>query len=292
MGLRGHSAPVPRRRPEIELEIARELRNPLGAYLQARRAQVGPEQKGLRTAGVRRVPGLRREEVALLAGISADYYLRLERGRDRNPSAQVLDAIARVLDLDDAHVAHLHALAADHASPRRRAEALPHGAESLLHALPVPAFVETMRFDVVAANAAARAVSPRLEPGRNRLRDLLLDEDERTLIPAWKRATECLVGSLRQSMGEDTTDSALIRLVTELSVASPAFREVWSRHDVQGQYGGPVTLERPRVGTLTLNRERMAIDGTEGLLLVTLHADAGSADAEKLAALLAESRRG
>ncbi|MGB3376934.1 MAG: helix-turn-helix transcriptional regulator, partial [Microbacterium sp.] len=83
------------------------MRNPLGAYLQARRAQVRPEQKGLRTTGVRRVPGLRREEVALLAGISVDYYLRLERGRDRHPSAQVLDAIARALELDDAHVAHV-----------------------------------------------------------------------------------------------------------------------------------------------------------------------------------------
>jgi transcriptional regulator with XRE-family HTH domain len=256
-------------------------------YLQARRAQVSPEQKGLRTAGVRRVPGLRREEVALLAGISVDYYLRLERGRDRNPSAQVLDAIARVLEFNDAQVAHLHALAAGHASSRLRAEALPTGAESLLHALSVPAFVETMRFDVVAANAAARAVSPRLAPGRNRLRDLLLDEDERSLIPEWKRATECLVGNLRQSMADDLTDTALIRLVTELSEASPGFREIWSRHDVQGQYGGPVTLEHPRVGTLTLNRERMAIDGTDGLLLVTLHADTGSRDAEKLASLTA-----
>jgi transcriptional regulator with XRE-family HTH domain len=280
-GLRG-----PGLSPRLEPDIARELRNPLGAYLQARRAQVRPEQKGLRTAGVRRVPGLRREEVALLAGISADYYLRLETGRDRNPSAQVLDSIARVLELDDAHVAHVHALAAAHPTPRHRAEALPPGAESLLHALTVPAFVETMRFDVVAANAAARAVSPRLAAGRNRLRDLVLDDDERALIPAWKRATECLVGNLRQTMGEDIADSDLIRLVSELSAASPGFRAAWARHDVQGQYGGPITLGHPRVGTLTLNRERMAIDGTDGLLLVTLHADAGSRDAEKLAALI------
>lgn len=274
---------------DLDPDIARELRNPLGAYLQARRAQVRPEQKGLRTVGVRRVPGLRREEVALLAGISADYYLRLERGRDRNPSAQVLDSIARVLDLDEAHVAHVHALAAAHPPSPHRSEALAPGAESLLHALSVPAFVETVRFDVVSANAAARAVSPRLTVGRNRLRDLFLDDDERALIPEWRRATECLVGNLRQTMGEDITDAELIRLVSELSAASPGFRAVWARHDVQGQYGGPITLNHPRVGTLTLHRERMAIDGTDGLLLVTLHADTGSRDAEKLASLTAEN---
>jgi len=276
------------RMPELDPDLARELRNPLGVYLQARRAQVRPEQKGLRTAGVRRVPGLRREEVALLAGISADYYLRLERGRDRNPSAQVLDSIARVLDLDDVHVAHVHALAAAPAPSRHREEALPPGAQSLLRALSVPAFVETARFDVVAANAGARAVSPRLTAGRNRLRDLFLDDDERALIPAWRRATECLVGNLRQTMGENITDADLVRLVSELATASPGFRAVWARHDVQGQYGGRITLEHPRVGTLTLNRERMAIDGTDGLLLVTLHADTGSRDAEKLASLTAE----
>ena len=142
---------LPRRRTTgLHPDVARELRNPLGAYLQARRAQVRPEQKGLRTTGVRRVPGLRREEVALLAGISVDYYLRLERGRDRHPSAQVLDAIARALELDDAHVAHVHALAAAPVTSGHRPETLPPGAESLLHALQVPAFVETERFDVVA----------------------------------------------------------------------------------------------------------------------------------------------
>src|SRR5690606_3702633 len=123
-----------------------------------------------------------------------------------------------------------------------RAEALAPGAESLLHALSVPAFVETVRFDVVSANAAARAVSPRLTAGRNRLRDLFLNEEERELIPEWRRATECLVGNLRQTMGEDITDAELIRLVSELSAASPGFRAAWARHDVQGQYGGPITL--------------------------------------------------
>ncbi len=282
---------LPRRRTTgLHPDVARELRNPLGAYLQARRAQVRPEQKGLRTTGVRRVPGLRREEVALLAGISVDYYLRLERGRDRHPSAQVLDAIARALELDDAHVAHVHALAAAPATSGHRPETLPPGAESLLHALQVPAFVETERFDVVAVNAAARALSPRLTVGRNRLRDLLLDDEERALMPAWKRATECLVGNLRQTMGEDIADSELIRLVSELSESSAGFRAAWARHDVQGQYGDRITLDHPRVGTLTVNRERMAIDGTHGLLLVTLHADAGTADADKLAALTHQGR--
>src|SRR5690606_34191491 len=163
---------------EVPPEIARELRNPLGTYRQARRARVRPEQKGLPAGGARRVAGLRREEVAMLAGISVDYYLRLERGRDRNPSSQVLDAIARVLDLDAAHAAHAHALAAPERShpPTELGSAPPPGVLGLLHALAVPAFVENRRFDVVAANTAARALSPRLSAGRNRLRDLLLDD--------------------------------------------------------------------------------------------------------------------
>src|SRR5512146_552035 len=142
-----------------------ETTKALGAFLRARRELVTPEQAGLPNGGVRRVPGLRREEVAMLAGISADYYLRLERGRDRNPSVQVLESIARVLELDDDHFAHLLTLVTD--APRRRKRrprkpTVPAGALKLLDSLPQPAFIEDRYFDILASNRAARALSPGL----------------------------------------------------------------------------------------------------------------------------------
>jgi transcriptional regulator with XRE-family HTH domain len=149
--------------------------NALGEYLRARRELVTPEQAGVPVLSTRRVPGLRREEVAMLAGISADYYLRLEQGRDRNPSAQVLESLARVLQLDDDATAYLLGLGAE--KPRRlrrraRRETVPPGVVKLVAALPLPAFVEGRYFDVLAANALATALSPRLVPGGNRLRDV------------------------------------------------------------------------------------------------------------------------
>ena len=151
--------------------------NPLGAFLRARRELVTPEQAGISSGGLRRVPGLRREEVAMLAGISADYYLRLERGRDRSPSVQVLDSIARVLQLDDEHLEHLLALVAE--APRRRRrrtrrEAVPAGVLSMLHSLVQPAFIEDRYFDILATNHLAHALSPGLAVGRNQLHDLFL----------------------------------------------------------------------------------------------------------------------
>ncbi|MDG4792998.1 helix-turn-helix transcriptional regulator [Micromonospora sp. WMMD1082] len=268
--------------------MVRETTNALGAYLRARRELVTPEQAGIPDVGVRRVPGLRREEVAMLAGISADYYLRLERGRDRNPSAQVLDAIARVLHLDDEHVAHLHSLVAEVPRQRRRrprTETPPPGALKLLDSLVQPAFIEGRYFDILAANALARALNPRLAVGGNQLRDLFLDPEERALHPDWDDNTECLVSSLRQAAGNDVDDPRYIELAGELSSASPQFRQLWARHEVRGQRGAPVRIDHPQVGELTLNRERLAISGAEGLMLVVYHPDAGSADADKLALL-------
>ncbi len=145
-----------------------ESTNVLGAFLRARRELVTPAQAGIPDAGVRRTPGLRREEVAMLAGISADYYLRLERGRDRRPSVQVLEAIARVLQLDDDHFAHLLTLVAEvprHRGRRPRKEAPPAGALELLHSLTQPAFIEDRYFDILAADRLATALSPALAVG-------------------------------------------------------------------------------------------------------------------------------
>src|SRR4051794_35346286 len=165
-----------------------ESTNPLGAYLRARREQVTPQQAGIPDTGARRVPGLRREEVAMLAGISADYYLRLERGRDRHPSVQVLESIARVLQFDDDHFAHLLTLVAE--VPRRRKrrprkQTPPAGALKLMDSLAQPAFIEDRYFDILAANRMATALSPGLAVGGNQLRDLFLDPAEQALHPEW-----------------------------------------------------------------------------------------------------------
>jgi transcriptional regulator with XRE-family HTH domain len=259
--------------------------NTLGEYLRARRELVTPDSVGLPQLGVRRVPGLRREEVAMLAGISADYYLRLEQGRDRNPSVQVLESLARVLQLDEAGAAYLLSLGAE--KPRRtrrrpRKEAVPSGIRKLLDSLTLPAFVEGRYFDVLAANPLATTLSPHLMTGHNRLRDVFLDPAEQFLYPDWEDATAGLVAGFRESVGTDTDDPRFIEIVGELSLASDRFRKLWARHDVQAFAGASVTLDHPQVGELTLNREKLAIGGSAGQLLVLYHADRGTASAEKL----------
>ena len=265
--------------------------NRLGAYLRARRELVTPRQAGLPDAGGRRVPGLRREEVAMLAGLSADYYLRLERGRDRNPSVAVLESLARVLRLDDDHFAHLRSLVAEvprHRSPRPRAQVVPDGARKLLGSLVQPAFIESRYFDVLASNDLARAIDPLLAVGGNQLRDLFLDPSARALYPEWANVTECFVASLRQAAGTDVDDPRFVELVGQLS-ASARFRELWARHEVRGQRGTPLRIDHPQVGELTVNRERLGIGGAEHLMLVVLHPDTGSDDAGKLALLASAS---
>ncbi|MFI6494619.1 helix-turn-helix domain-containing protein [Streptomyces sp. NPDC050564] len=259
--------------------------NMLGEYLRARRELVTPDSVGLPQFGVRRVPGLRREEVAMLAGISADYYLRLEQGRDRNPSVQILESLARVLQLDDDSTAYLLGLGSDR--PRRtrrrpRKEAVPSGIRKLLDSLTLPAFLEGRYFEVLAANPLATALQPRLATGRNRLRDVFLDPAERSLYPDWEDATAGLVAGFRQSVGTDTDDPRFIELVGELSLASDRFRQLWARHDVHASEGASVTLDHPQVGELTLNRGKLAISGSVGLLLVVHHADRNTENVEKL----------
>jgi transcriptional regulator with XRE-family HTH domain len=268
--------------------LVSEKSNDLGEFLSARRALVTPRQAGIPDGGVRRVPGLRREEVAMLAGVSADYYLRLERGRDRNPSVQVLESIARVLQLDDEHLAYLLTLVADAPRKRRRRsrkETVPPGALKLLGSLAQPAFIEGRYFDILASNGLARALSPSFVEGGNQLRDLFLNPAEQALHPEWENITECYIASLRQAVGTDIDDPRFIELTGELSLASARFRQLWARHEVRRQTGTPILFNHPQVGDLVLNRERLSIDGSDGLMLVVYHADAGSSDAEKLALL-------
>ena len=258
--------------------------NRLGAYLRARRELVTPEQAGIPAGFSRRVPGLRREEVAMLAGISADYYLRLERGRDKNPSTQVLQALARVLRLDEVEYQYLLDLAQPRrrAGPRRRAERVPTRLHHLLAALDVPAFIEGRAFDVLASNALAVAFSPRLRPGENRLRSLLLDPEEREFHTDWDAATAHFVGAFRKTIGDATDDARVVELVGELTLASGRFRALWARHDVRQLEGGTTSVNHPLVGELHLNRDKLPVGD---LLLVVYYADAGSDSAEKLRVL-------
>jgi transcriptional regulator with XRE-family HTH domain len=261
--------------------------NALGEYLRARRELVDPADVGLHVAGVRRTPGLRREEVATLAGISADYYLRLEQGRDRNPSPQVLEALARVFRLDATATQYLLSLSTTRRAGTRRPrrEVVPTGIRQLLDVLELPAFVESRLFDVLAANRLATALSPRIRPGENRLRSMFLDEDEQDLHPDWERAVGGMVAAFRISLGTDVDDPRLAQLVGELSLASELFRQLWARHDVKPLAGGAMRMRHPQVGMLELRREKLPIGDSGGQLLVIYHAEPGSESARSLALL-------
>lgn len=221
----------------------------------------------------------------MLAGISTDYYLRLEQGRDRTPSVQVVEAIGRVLLLDEDQIGFLHALTRPRPRRRPRTERVPEGTLRLLTTLPTPAFIQNRYLDVLAANRLAEALSPNMRPGVNRLRAAFLDPAEAELHEDWERSTAVAVAQLRATMGAETDDPRMIELVGELSMNSERFRKMWARHDVVFPAGGPARLNHPEVGHLVLDREKLAVAGAEGQVLVVYHAEAGTASAEALALL-------
>jgi transcriptional regulator with XRE-family HTH domain len=261
--------------------------NTLGGYLRARRELVLPEHVGLPVTGVRRVAGLRREEVAMLAGISSDYYLRLEQGRDRNPSVQVLEALARVLQLDEAATDYMLNLAAPRPKKRRRPrrETVPPSIRQLLGVIGLPAFVEGRYFDVLAANDLAVALAPSLRVGQNRLISMFLDPAEKALYVDWEKGSASILASFRQVIGGDTDDPRFVELVGELSLSSEHFRRLWARQDVYARVDAPIRLRHPQVGVMTLNREKLPIFGVTGQILAIYHAEPGTDSAEKLALL-------
>ncbi|MFE0631739.1 helix-turn-helix domain-containing protein [Streptomyces sp. NPDC058864] len=261
--------------------------NVIGDFLRARRELVRPEDVGLNGGGLRRVPGLRREEVAMLAGISSDYYLRLEQGRDRNPSVQVLEALAGVLRLDADASAYLIGLVGPRPRRTRRPvqEKVPGHVLQLIDQLPMPALVQGKYLDVLAANAMARALSPNNVPGVNRLRAAFLDPEERELHRDWQTATVNAVASLRAVAGPDPDDPRLAALVGELSLKSDRFRKLWARHDVHRREGALARMRHPQVGDMDLYREKLSINGAEGQVLVIYHAEPGSEAARSLALL-------
>jgi transcriptional regulator with XRE-family HTH domain len=259
--------------------------NALGDFLRARREQVSPSDAGIRSGGLRRVPGLRREEVAMLAGVSSDYYLRLEQGRDHNPSVQVLEALAAVLRLDPPATTYLIGLAGH--LPARRAstdEPVSASVRELIDGWPSnPAYVQNRFTDVLAANSLATALSSCYAPGANLLRAVFLDPKERELRRDWQELTEEGVASLRAHA--DPYDPRLAELVDDLSGRSDRFRQLWARYDVRPKQGRVSRLAHPRVGDLDLRSNKFVISGTDGLMLVVFHASPGSRDAERLSHL-------
>ncbi|MCX4748251.1 helix-turn-helix transcriptional regulator [Kitasatospora sp. NBC_01287] len=274
------------------------MENTLGEFLRSRRARIQPEEVGLRSYGQRRVPGLRREEVAQLAGVSVDYYIRLEQGRGANVSDAVLDAVARVLALDEVERAHLRALArppraasptAARTAGARAGQQVCPGLRRLLDAMTeVPAFVLGRRMDVLAWNALGDAVVgfSAMDPGRrNMARQTFLEPDARTYYPQWEAVAAETVSHLRLDAGRHPEDPELASLVGDLSLRSPEFRRLWADHQVREKTWGQKLLRHPLAGDLELGYEALALPGDPDQLLVCYTAVPGSPTAQRLALL-------
>ncbi|WP_327683497.1 helix-turn-helix transcriptional regulator [Streptomyces sp. NBC_00467] len=262
----------------------------LGDFLRSRRARIQPEELGLTPYGRRRVPGLRREEVAQLAGVSVDYYIRLEQGRGPMVSDAVLDSIARVLRLDATEQAHLK----DVARPKKRGTPAPSqrvrpGLRLLLDTLSTaPAFVFGRRMDVLAWNALGDAMigytgmSPR---ERNVPRQIFLDPTAREMYTDWEAVAAEVVGYLRLDAGRHPDDNELSALVGELSVKSEHFRRLWADHQVKEKTHGVKLVSHPVVGELTLPYETLTLPGDPDQMLVVYTPEPGSPTAERLSVL-------
>lgn len=266
--------------------------NRVGEYLHARRELIPPQDAGLPAPGSRRrVPGLRREEVAMLAGVSSDYYIRLEQGRDQHPSPQVLDALARALQLDDDAAAHLRRLATPPARRRRktpRPEKVPAGILQLIDSwTQTPAYVHGRYMDVLAVNALSAALFPWYVEGENLVRAAFLDPRVRDMYGDWDHVTQSTVAALRALAGPDIDDPRLNELVGELSVRSERFRQLWARHDARPKRRGTTRIDHPLAGPLELSYEQLPIPGTDRQTLGIYHAAPGSASAQALALMAA-----
>jgi transcriptional regulator with XRE-family HTH domain len=270
--------------------------NALGRYLRVRRALARPDAAGVPGPVNRRVPGLRREEVAFLAGVSSDYYIRLEQGRDRHPSDQVLLAIARALQLDEDATAYLLQLAKP-PNPRdwrtRTPEKVGDGIRTLINSWPLnPAYVHGKYMDILAANNLATALCPFITPGRNAILDAFTEPEMRELRPDWDTMTARAVPHLRSIAGADTGNPRLVELVGDLSLRSERFRTLWARQDVKHKTTGTSLFNQPQVGLLELNYERLLIPGSAMQALVTYHAQPGSESEEHLRLLACISAPG
>jgi transcriptional regulator with XRE-family HTH domain len=265
--------------------------NALGDYLRARREQLRPDDVGLAAGSRRRVPGLRREEVATLAGISSAYYLRLEQGNDTHPSGQVVEALALALRLDRKGTEYLHRLASatGNRPSQSTVESVTQRLRQLVDQMPFPAMVLNRYLDVLAANQCVRAMTASATPGRNRMCSVFLDPAARELWVNWDELTDIAVCEFREAAG-DLDDPRMHALFDELSAGSERFRELWARADV-GHSTGIVHMRHPDVGDLRLHRTRLDVPHSGGQLLLMYHAEPGSESAKGLEALRSEGSR-
>jgi transcriptional regulator with XRE-family HTH domain len=266
--------------------------NELSQFLTSRRAKVTPEHAGLPSYGQRRVPGLRREEVAALAGVSVEYYKRLERGNATGASDAVLDGLADALRLDDAERAHLFDLAraASPIAPRRQRRPVQQRVrpvvQRILDSIDAPATLSNMRGDYLAANQLGRALYAPLfeshEQPPNSARFTFLDPTAQAFFVDWEKAAKDLVAALRSQAGRNPYDRALSDLVGELSTRSDAFRTWWAAHNVRYHQTGTKRLHHPVVGDLELSYEVMELAADTELRLAIFTTEPSSLSEEAL----------
>ncbi|WP_329246470.1 helix-turn-helix transcriptional regulator [Actinoallomurus sp. NBC_01490] len=259
--------------------------NRLGEFLRARRELVTPEEAGLvaRVPG-RRVPGLRREEVATLAGISVEYLTRLERGKDRSPSRQVLDALAAVLRLDGEAVRYLHSLVWPVGEPPGLVDTgrpVPALARALSRFGDEIAYILGPYFDVVSCSRVAEAFLGAAGRG-NQLEYVFLHPDARSVYPDWEDVATEAVAALRSMARGREDDAELHSLLGRLSAGSDPFRRLWARHDVHGNSSGTKRVVSPRFGTMTVNWDAFVTAYPTAQTLVLYTAEPGSESARVL----------
>ncbi|MFG2971065.1 MULTISPECIES: helix-turn-helix domain-containing protein [unclassified Streptomyces] len=274
-----------------------DQRSQIREFLASRRARITPQSVGLPVAGrKRRVPGLRREEVAALAGLSVDYYVRLERGALTNASDSVLRAIARALRLDAAEQAHLTDLAragrpsAAARSHRSSPAAIAPQLQTVLDALVgVPALVRSPTLDMIAANSLGRALYSVLPIGArtapNLARFTFVDPRARQFWRDWDEVADDLTAQLRAAAGASPSDRALTDLAGELSTRSDTFRELWARHDVRAHGRGTKRFRHPVVGALELRYDLLHLAAEPGLTMIAYTAEPGTASHDSLSLL-------
>lgn len=260
----------------------------LGEFLRGRRATTSPTDVGLVPGSGRRVSGLRREEVALLAGMSVDYYIRLEQGRERHPSAQVLDALVEAFRLDDDARLHLFRLAG--AAPGLRAtgsaERVDPSLRQLLDGWPDhPALVLGRHYDVLAHNRIGRALFAPFTFSDNLLLNIFLDPVASSFYGHHRAAAVNTVAGFRLVTSAAPHDPRTIALVEQLHAASPEFREIWRRNDARGKTAEVKTFHHPDVGELTLRMQTFDVRAAPGQQLVVYHAEPGSPSAQAVALL-------
>jgi transcriptional regulator with XRE-family HTH domain len=259
-----------------------------GEFLRARRGQVTPTQVGLPTTGRRRVAGLRREEVATLAGLSVDYYVRLEQGRERHPSTQVLTAIADALQLDDDAHRHLFRIAGF--TPALRTAARPERLDpdllQLMDGWPDnPTLLLGRTYDVLARNRLGAALWRPFTYSANLLLNVFLDDAAPAFYRDWRAAAVNTVAGFRVAAGAAPDDPRVTELLRELRAASPEFVEIWDRNDARGKSADLKTFIHPDVGELTLRMQAFDVRSAPGQQLVVYHAEPGTASARALALL-------